>query len=127
MPKILHLAEVRTWRSVMLLPTSHIALNWDWFTFELRTADLIVLHQAVDQQLTHSQLEAFFYRVSLTSVNLEENHLVISADDLVELHQLLAEAIKMLPRRVVRWIDTKVAIVPLDSQCFIPSSQFSKS
>lgn len=116
------LAEVQTWRTIDLLPNSHIELNWDWTVLEMRTADLLVMHQALANWFEQSDQFSDFY-----ALYLGDEHIVMSEHDLAELYQLVCESIKELPRRTIRWIDIQFKIIPLDSDRFIPTTHFSQN
>ena len=114
------LAEIKSWRTVELLPSSYVALHWDWTTFEMRTADLIVLKQSLSDWFRHPQIEMEFY-----ALYMGDNYLVLSYSDLIDLYQLLSDAVSRLPRQIVRWADMKISIQPLSDNYFVTQGRFS--
>ncbi|MEM9775767.1 MAG: hypothetical protein AAF902_14390 [Chloroflexota bacterium] len=114
------LAEIASWRSIERLPNSHLHLHWDLQTLEIRTADLIVLHQALEEWMQQDTLTEYSH------LSLGKFGIVLSEDDLIDLYDLTTLAVELLPRRTVRWIDNKISISPLDLK-FMLASSFSLS
>jgi len=113
------LAEAAWYRTVDLLPNSHLRLTWDWYVFDLRTADLIVLNDLLTDWLDY-ELDYDTYQLQMGV-----HHLVLSVDDLQELHELVHDSVSQLPRQLVRWIDTTFKLKPLDPFTYISGSRFS--
>ncbi len=115
------LAEL-TWDKVVeRLPNSHVRLTWDYYMFDLRTADLITLTHMLTEWLDHHELYTDFYALYLG----EEAHIVLSAADVEQFHTLCQEALAELPRQIVRWQDTSFALRPLFNQVYQSGSRFS--
>lgn len=114
------LAETKTWRTVALLRNSHIELNWDWVTIYLRTADLLVLYQTLDDWFEQDGIWAEAY-----TVWMGEDRLTLAEDELDEFYELVQTAVDKLPRRTVRWIDIKMRIEPHVPGWHNGPSQFS--
>lgn len=114
------LAEVQSWRTILLLRNSHIELNWDWYTFYLRMADLLVLSQALEEWFEAAEEPAEVYTVWLGS-----ERLTLSTEDLADFHELVTTAAAGLPRRVVRWVDHQMRIEPHLSNLYNGHSYYS--
>lgn len=98
--------SAETTRSIQLLPSSHVALKWDIFQLEMRVADLIVLHESLDDW----QLDADWSPAYTLWLNLEP--FFFKQPDFVAFCNMVETAFQQLPRRVVRWADLRVRIEP---------------
>ncbi|NET73613.1 MAG: hypothetical protein F6K62_22530 [Sphaerospermopsis sp. SIO1G2] len=113
------LAEAAWHRTIDLLPNSHLRFTWDWYVFDLRTADLIVLNNLLTDWLDY-ELDYDTYQLQMGA-----HHLVLAVDDLQELQELVADSVAQLPRQLVRWIDIAFELKPLDSSTYMLGSRFS--
>jgi hypothetical protein len=105
-----HLDENLAWRSnerrVSLLPTAHVVLFWGHLQLEMRMADLLVLHQALEQH----DADVPTRRSVALLLNAERLH--FSAGEFDDFSRMVAEAVGNLPRKTIRWVDLKVEIGP---------------
>ncbi|MEM8861286.1 MAG: hypothetical protein AAGD96_23410 [Chloroflexota bacterium] len=114
------LAEIADWRAIERLPNSHLHLHWDLTTFEIRTADLIVLHQVLEKWMQQETLSEHSH------LAIGNFGIVLSEDDLIDMYDLTTLAVELLPRRTVRWVDNKISISPLGTK-FVSATRFSLS
>ncbi|MEM7801597.1 MAG: hypothetical protein AAF633_20545 [Chloroflexota bacterium] len=110
--------------AVVILSDNHVQLRWGWTYFKMRMADLLVLNQVIQDWLeAYSDSLSDYDRVNL---RLDEERIYLSTQDFIDLCDMVEEAIEVLPRKVVRWIDLDVEITPFQptevSETVSPSS-----
>ncbi len=117
------LSESSECRAVDLLQNGQIALCWDRTVLRMRTVDLVVLNNALRSWAEeHDRDGAQMYTLSFNSYTM-----FVGNDDLYRFCAMVDEATEQLPRRIVRWIDLDIRIVPFTAAhhkgipCFSPN------
>ena len=95
-------------RLVHLLAYQQIDLQWERLIVTMRTADLLVLHQALQKYRVAVAREW----VELYRLSLNDCVLFIRGDDLYHFCALVQGTVEHLPRRTVRWTDLQVQVAP---------------
>lgn len=120
------LAESHELGSVHRLRTGQIELLWNGTSVPLRVADLLVLDKALQAQMGDvNRPWATTYALVLKAPVPNECRLFIEHDELYELCAMVHEAAEQIPRRVVRWADLEVTLVPCTGGSFLQAYGFS--
>ncbi len=112
--------------SATLNAAKHVVVRWGFHHVEMRMADLIVLHQALDEwQISAESTPA----VPLCAVTLWLNDFPFhfSITEFGTFCNLVADLHAMLPHQVVRWPDLNVRIDPYRIGEQNGLSQFSRN
>lgn len=115
------LAASRELGSVHRLRTGQIELLWNGVSVPLRVADLIVLNNTLQTEMGDvSRPWASTYALVLNECRLFINH-----DALYEFCAMVQQAAEQIARRVVRWADVEVSLVPCARDSLLHACGFS--